>query len=315
MSYKEFLSFMKENIREFFPEEYQNATFSVDPVTKNNGLILYGLNIRRPGINVSPNLYLESFYKEYEEGRPLEDIQQDIADSYVELCNCPVVSFDIGVISDLGKVKERITCRLISFYGNEEYLRDKPYTRITDLAVTYHLIIGRREGGIASAPITIQLMNQYGLTASELHKIAVSNLEKNNGGVYFKTIQETMAERMLLQMMEYGMQEAREKIQLMMPSMDEDEQIYVLTNKDMMHGAAMVLDRNVMEEVSRKVGTDFYILPCSIHECLVLPESPKVDLPSLKNLVGEVNSTEVKPEEVLSYSVYKYVAGELSLVA
>ena len=47
--YKEFLSFVKENITEYLPEEYHGGEFKVEIVTvpKANDTILDGLTIRK----------------------------------------------------------------------------------------------------------------------------------------------------------------------------------------------------------------------------------------------------------------------------
>ena len=53
---------------------------------------------------------------------------------------------------------------------------------------------------------------------------------------------------------------------------------------------------------------DFYILPSSIHEVLLLPadykDSEKTE--EMRDMVCEVNDTQLKLEERLSYNVYYY---------
>ena len=68
----------------------------------------------------------------------------------------------------------------------------------------------------------------------------------------------------------------------------------------------MLLDRSVMEDVIKEVGTDFFILPSSIHECIILPADSGMDSQQLETMVCEVNETQVEKEERLSNSVYRY---------
>ena len=62
--------------------------------------------------------------------------------------------------------------------------------------------------------------------------------------------------------------------------------------------------------VIEKLGNDFYVLPSSVHECLVVPADKKFDASDLTRMVREVNATEVLPEERLSNRVYRYTVSE-----
>ena len=57
-------------------------------------------------------------------------------------------------------------------------------------------------------------------------------------------------------------------------------------------------------DFARKVGRNFYIIPSSIHEVILIPDT--LDIHYMKAMVKEVNGTEVSPDEVLSDNVYRY---------
>ena len=66
-------------------------------------------------------------------------------------------------------------------------------------------------------------------------------------------------------------------------------------------------DKNILELALDKLGVDsLYILPSSIHEVLAIAMG---DPDELRQLVCEVNDTQVVPQERLSYNVYKYERG------
>jgi hypothetical protein len=48
------------------------------------------------------------------------------------------------------------------------------------------------------------------------------------------------------------------------------------------------------------------VIPCSINEILVHPVTENMEITSLKSLINDVNNTELKPEDVLSDSLYYY---------
>ena len=55
--------------------------------------------------------------------------------------------------------------------------------------------------------------------------------------------------------------------------------------------------------------SNLYIIPSSIHEVILLPDSGKEpDATALKEMIREVNSTQVAPEEILSDNLYYYDA-------
>ena len=55
---------------------------------------------------------------------------------------------------------------------------------------------------------------------------------------------------------------------------------------------------------------DYFILPSSIHEVLLLRDDGNMDYRALEAMVREINVTQVAPEERLSDQVYHYDAAE-----
>ena len=49
-----------------------------------------------------------------------------------------------------------------------------------------------------------------------------------------------------------------------------DEQFYVLTNRQKTHGAAVILYPQTLTYVAEQLESDFYVIPSSIHEVLIL---------------------------------------------
>ena len=66
------------------------------------------------------------------------------------------------------------------------------------------------------------------------------------------------------------------------------------------------------QEIADKVG-DFYVLPSSVHETLIIPKDAGMELRDLEQMVQEVNQTQVAPQERLSDHVYEYDAKEHEL--
>ena len=86
----------------------------------------------------------------------------------------------------------------------------------------------------------------------------------------------------------------------------ENEMLFVLSNEGGWYGAAAVLDDKIMKSVVERVGEEFYVLPSSVHELLVVPLNMGMDVGQLKEMVTSINASEVALEEQLSDNVYRY---------
>ena len=82
--------------------------------------------------------------------------------------------------------------------------------------------------------------------------------------------------------------------------------MYVLTNQEKVYGAAAMLYSEHMKKLAERWQTDLLILPSSNHEVLLLPDDGQNEYAFYRQMVEEVNTTQVEPEEVLSYSLYRY---------
>ena len=305
MNFEEFTQQVAKEVKRFLPEKYDDASVTLQYVTKNNDQQLTGLMIKTEDTNIAPNIYLEGYFEQYQDGKDFEDIVRDIADVRVrhELNQ----DFDVSKITDFDQVKDHIICKLVNAEMNAEYLADKPHTQVEDLAVMYAVDLGGGEGGKMTAPITNALMEQYGVTTQELHDIAIHNLAESQ--IEFKTMRDVLIDMMFPD----GISENDPRA-FMIPPEEENPSMYVLSNAEKLNGAAALLDAKTMEDISEKLGGDFIVLPSSILECIVLPVNEDMDRHTLEAMVQDVNAGQVAPEERLSDHVYMYDSQEKELV-
>ena len=305
MDFDEFKNNVAEQIKDYLPEKYAGAEVNLQEVTKNNDTVLTGIMIRTEDSNISPNIYLEGYFEQYQDGRDMEDILQNIADVRVQ--HEMSQDFDVSKITDIDQVKDHIICKLVNAEMNEDYLADKPHTMKEDLAVVYAVDLGKSAGGRMSSPITNSLMKQYGLTTEELNDIALHNLSESK--IEFMTMRDVLVDMMFPDGIDEGDPRA-----FMLPPEEENPSMYVLSNAERLNGAAAILDAKTMEDISEKLGGDFIVLPSSIHETIVLPLNENMDRQTLEAMVQDVNAGQVAPEERLSDHVYMYDSQEKELV-
>ena len=297
LNYEEFKDAIASQIKDYLPVEYSDTEVTINSFLKNNSVHLDGLIIREPGSNICPNIYLNQYYADYEDGREIDDILSDIA--HVRQMNDAPADLDVSAITDFSRIRDKIAAKLINTNQNREYLEDKPHTDIADLSAVYYVDLRSDSLGNMTAVITDSLLAQYDITLEKLHEIAVQNMGSK---ARFCSMLEVLSE-------------------LMSDSLPQDEfcpadnMMFVLTNESKLNGAAMLLCPETMDKIAEQVGSSYYILPSSIHETLVVPFSDGMNVEDLKNMVHEVNSTQLSADEILSDSVYIYDYDKHHIVA
>ena len=88
---------------------------------------------------------------------------------------------------------------------------------------------------------------------------------------------------------------------------EESCPMYILTNKERRYGAGTIFYPGIMEQAQKLLGDNFYILPSSIHECILIPEEGNYDQDRLSEMVAEINEQHVDAREVLSDQAYYYL--------
>lgn len=83
MEYQEFCNKIRENIGDYLTG-YEFEDIMIHEVKKNNGTTRTSLLITRADSNISPNIYLEQFYEEYQNGLKMDHIMKSIVQIYAD---------------------------------------------------------------------------------------------------------------------------------------------------------------------------------------------------------------------------------------
>lgn len=290
-------------IKEAFTSIYPDGNVRVHEVQKNNGLVLTGLTICERNTNIAPTIYLNAYFNQYKDGRDMTDIIRAIDECYKE--NRVRTDFDIAGIMNFENVKHRVCFKLINRDRNAEMLSDMPYIEFLDLAVIFYIFVSEDEMGTGSITIHNNLMEAWGISDKKmLLNLAMSNTQRRFTGHVYNMM--SVLESMMGRDAELD-SEVRDCF-YEMESVYEDDicPMYVATNSKKLNGACVMLYDGLLRSFARKVGKSFYIIPSSIHEVILIPDTLDMDIRYMKAMVKEVNGTEVAPEEILSDNVYRY---------
>lgn len=287
MKFEEFVEEIIENMQKRVPENY---LVQVQNICKNNDLKLTGLTIGDQKLNIYPTIYLEEFYKKYEEGVSFETITDIIWNTYCQ--NAPKSNWDTSRFIEWRNVKDIICPKIINYAANRELLNSVPYRKVCDLAVVYYAVVDICENGVASILLRNEHLKLWGKTEADLYELALENYRR------IFSITSRNLDDIILELMN-----CKEDI-----SFDENTIVpmIVVTNNKKLNGAAAILFPDELQKIADKMGADLYILPSSVHEIILLSTDNTMTVDELKETVRFVNSNELRQEEVLSDNVYLF---------
>lgn len=266
---------------------------SIQTICKNNGLYLDGLVIMENNCNISPTLYLNYYYESYRDGTSFQQVYETILENYRQ--NKPAQSIDVRFFTQFENAKSKIALKLINYEQNMALLEDVPHIQFLDMAIVFYCLISMdSQAGNATILIHNSHLSYWDTTPEELFQIAKRNTRKmlparlNNMN---DVLRDLSGKHMLF------------------PPFQPDEDIYpmfVLTNQINLYGAACILYEDLLKDYARQSETDFYILPSSIHEVILIPAVDPNCQQELSQMVKEVNHSQLLEEEILSDHAYYY---------
>lgn len=298
MEFTNFKTLVKEEVVKRTQGQYK---VKLNDVRKNNGVILSGITMTQENSNISPTIYLNRYYEAYERGEAaFENIVEDVLDAYER--NKVGKSIDMKYFLNYENIKDRIIFKLVHAERNKELLEDVPYVRYLDLAVVFQCLVKEEQFGNATIMIHNAHMKLWEKTAQELYERALMNTPRLQR-YDMKSMQDIVCEMMFFESEGLIEREEREEY---LEELSDSVPMYVLSNRSRVQGASCILYPDILKDFAAAVGGDFYILPSSIHEVILLPVQGDEDSEAFKRMVKEVNETQVEKEEVLSDSVYYY---------
>ncbi len=266
-------------------------------VMKNNGVILQGLVILAKGRNLSPTIYLNSFLEAFEAGMPLVDIVSRILEIYQQ--DVPANNIDMGFFREFEKVRLRICYRVVNRDRNRALLERIPHIDFLDLSICFFYAYQDERLGYGSILIYNSHMEMWNCSTETLMKQAQENTRR-----LFPCEMYSMEE--LLEELAARGDLDREMSARQKSLKENDFPVRVLTNSRRLYGAASMLYPNLLARFAGERKENLYILPSSVHEVILMPESVAGTPEFLSDMVREVNATQVEPEEILSDNIYFY---------
>lgn len=295
---QEFYNKVANGVSEILGDE---MVVELQEVTKVN-LSLDGLTIRKQGENIAPTIYLNQYFNQFNDGRAMDDIVRDIIKVYENNQPENIMNvFKTEDFYDFDKMKEKIVLKVINTERNLDLLEQVPNLSMEGLGLSVvfyvSLMTGEQSAGILIKNEHLKLWEK---TVSDLLTVAEVNTNRMHAFT-IKSMNEVLSGM-------FGFEED------LIP--DDVPALYVLTDKHNTFGASQLYLKDKIREFAEKNNCDVYILPSSVHELLLLrADFPNVEPSYLKEMVYQVNATQVSEEEFLFDGVYKFEISTDKIIA
>lgn len=279
MNYEQFIEAMYEMCKKMTAE---TDLVEKQQVLKNNGVYKTGLSIRPKDKNVSPIIYLDGFYTRYLQGESLETLCQWIIEKSRQMPEPPSCEYER--VMELSTIQSRAAYKLVNFEQNRELLKKIPHLPLMDLAVIFYILLSVDAQESCSVLITNEHLASWKLPISVLYQYASQNTPRLLPPV-FVPLEEQFPEIFIT---------------------EETCPLYLLTNEAGVNGASVLLYEQIPKLIAEQLKDQYYLLPSSIHEFLIIPKKEVTEPERLRAMVREINATQVDAEERLSDDIYYF---------
>lgn len=246
-------------------------------VWKNNGASYEGLVIEKLTEELSPVISLDKCYEDVEAGISMQEISDQVLKEYRRTAG------NISLLSQQDiwsyeRIKDQLYVEMVNKEWNEQYLEHKYYVPFLDLAVVYYI----------DTQLDYKDAPEHRGTAVTKDIFKIWSVETE---VIWKQVLENMG---------------KESLFLMLVVTEEENSLMTFEDAFQKNqGALALLQKSILDEAKKKLEEPFYILPVSIFELMIVPESQADEVEEMKKAIIESNH-EMPVEYLLSNSVYYY---------
>lgn len=207
------------------------------------------------------------------------------------------------ILASYDCVKTRLSIQLRDPESCQELLQQTIRTEEGDFVATYQVILSQPEPGCReNLFVSHELLDHWNVSLSQLREDALECEKKRCprlNHIIELTEELCGASESCLPGGHLGNLLERDDYVL-------EDTLYVLTNGVSYNGASLILIPEIMEKISRLAEGDYYVLPASRHEVLILPAWHQADCSILNKMVASVNAQAVNEQDYLSHEVQYY---------
>lgn len=280
LNYEEFLVELGRKLDEKYPGVKRVKIENIKLNEKKQGIVICYSD------EIAATIYPENLYGAYQGTESMDTVFQII--------DWAIKNEQIRVYKKMLYTWEAIKLYVKPFVfnleKNREYIEKTQcvYQERLDLAYACYIeIIEEEKRDVAMINVSKGMLELWGISEQELFETA----EKN--AIYD-------VKPMSVLMKELTGKPMRKELE------HEADAMHVVSNENRRRGAAGIFDTKLIQKLAKELRCDFYILPSSLHEIILMREDMAPEMETLREMVKEINSTQVLVEDYLSDSIYYY---------
>ncbi|MDO4486378.1 MAG: DUF5688 family protein [Bacillota bacterium] len=296
MNQKEFYDEVIEAVKRNIPEELRDElSVELKEVIKNNDIVLHGVVIKAPEQNVVPTIYIEDCIESMPDNASLDDIAGAIIETYAKgMMEAPEVD---NLSLKFEDIKDMLQIQVVEASRNMDRLKELVYKPLEEgMVMLAYVVVREDDNGSYRFALPKSIADSYSYDIDKVFDAAIANSMEKNAPV----LSDMMS-------MIVNMGEA----EYTNPLKDDfrinvGENMYVLSNSSGVMGASALYYPDVKERIADAFGENYYVLPSSLHEVILVPESAGIEIEHLRAMVKDANRSVVDSKDVLSDKVLMY---------
>ena len=278
LSFQDFMEAFRAQYRYGVPG-LKKMNISEQVIHKNNRN-LHGIILRLPGTRIAPVFYYEDFYDAYVHGSSIEECIRRMA-AFVR--DNPIPDDCLGdVFSSWENVRERLILKLINYKKNREQLSHIPHRIYGDMAVVTQVYLDDPKIGKGAVMVDESLIDVWSVDKEKVFDAAYENMRRYRIRSF--------------NLLDYDLEDR--------PDEKDAPNIYVVSYDAPFPGAAALLRTEYLTDFARKKNTDFYVLPVSVHEFLLIEKREGMEDGLLVDMLHSINSDRNLCGNMLSEEVF-----------
>lgn len=292
MNYEEFKSYILSHIKEYLDEMDPEVDMKIEQAENKLLKEVDALVLHKPDREYSTNIFLDKAYVAYMSTGDMEPIMKDIA-ATVRKSKEQLDKLEAIDLNSFEGVKERLSVQILNTERNQSQLPVIAHRKIpeTDLAVVYRVEISKDNNLFESVKVTNKMLEVWKISEEQLYQAALGQTVEK----YPFSVSDTG--QFIFQ---------KEPVAYQLPDTLKPGRLYCLTNMNFVNGAAAILYPDLLKTIADRFEGNYFILPCSIHEVLLLKDDGEASVEDLELMVRSANEESVPEVDILSDHVYAY---------
>ena len=265
-------------------------------VTKNNDQLMHALILTAEDIIAAPTIYVEDFYMKYQNGERIKDLEREaiMAFAYGVMNQPKFMDFDM----DSRNIRDYVILKVLEIDRNKKWLEDNMYKDMGNgLCTVPYVMMEDGNNGVYGHPVTKDIAQSEGIDEDELFELAMENTVRR-------------LPPLLVEACEPALNESKYN-KTLNPYNEEFEfqaggDMYLLTSQSGFSGAVAIFYPGMMEIIATLLEQDYYVIPSSVNEVLIVPVKRGPDLEQIERMTRQINAECVDTKEILSDRIFRF---------